>query len=296
MAVRDVRPDGQEVRGRSWDDDTRYRYGLLLAGVDAPPGWTHDWFTCIGDLVRHFKPLHIQDCAARLTNLDGTPTADSSRGRAVSAIRSFYAHGEVRSAERNRTLRTAGLGLCTARILSAALASSTAMVGGHGLSPVLSYAALCAATGRGLVRRLERVVTVCTPTVRDGRRPRLLLCAVPVLCAAGTWPALLYLLHLPEATLYASSFVAPGRPGAVVFFLAVQHMSQVGTAAWVSLAIVTAYVLLLAGQGWSWRPSAVAARGEFVPVRPPGWLWARLGAPAGLVASVLLTPWCCCTR
>ncbi|MGA5425135.1 hypothetical protein [Streptomyces lavendulocolor] len=33
-----VRPDGQEVRGRAWDDDTRYRYGLLLAGIDAPAG------------------------------------------------------------------------------------------------------------------------------------------------------------------------------------------------------------------------------------------------------------------
>ncbi|MDG5807924.1 hypothetical protein P9869_35810 [Streptomyces ossamyceticus] len=89
-----TRPDGQEVRGRAWDADTRYRYGLLLAGIDAPPGWRQDWFSYIGDLVWHFEPLHVQDWAARLTNLDGTPLAAASRGRAVSAVRSFYAHCE----------------------------------------------------------------------------------------------------------------------------------------------------------------------------------------------------------
>ncbi|MEU8828828.1 hypothetical protein [Streptomyces sp. NPDC048636] len=87
-----TRPDGREVRGRAWDDDTRYRYGLLLAGIDAPTSWRQDWFTYIGDLVWHFTPTHIQDWAARLTNLDGTPLAAASRGRAVSAVRSFYAH------------------------------------------------------------------------------------------------------------------------------------------------------------------------------------------------------------
>ncbi|MEU5756840.1 hypothetical protein [Streptomyces sp. NPDC047829] len=89
-----VRPDGQEVRGRAWDEDTRYRYGLLLAGIDAPAGWRGDWFTYIGDLVWHFEPLHIQDWAARLTNLDGSPMAAASRGRAVSAVRGFYTHCE----------------------------------------------------------------------------------------------------------------------------------------------------------------------------------------------------------
>ncbi|MEW1870070.1 hypothetical protein AB0420_18390 [Streptomyces caelestis] len=87
-----LRPDGQEVRGRAWDDDTRYRYGLLLAGIDAPPGWHQDWFTHIGHLVWHFTPSHIQHWATRLTNLDGSPMAAASRGRAVSAVRSFYAH------------------------------------------------------------------------------------------------------------------------------------------------------------------------------------------------------------
>ncbi|MGW4043457.1 hypothetical protein [Streptomyces sp. NPDC004721] len=38
--------------------------------------------------------LHIQDWAARLTNLDGTPLAAASRGRAVSAVRSLYRHCE----------------------------------------------------------------------------------------------------------------------------------------------------------------------------------------------------------
>ncbi|GGO98258.1 hypothetical protein [Wenjunlia tyrosinilytica] len=87
-----LRPDGQEVTGRAWDDDTRYRYGLLLAGFEAPPGWTYDWLSHIGDLVWHFEPLHIQNWASHLTNLDGTPMAAASRGRAVSAVRSFYRH------------------------------------------------------------------------------------------------------------------------------------------------------------------------------------------------------------
>ncbi|MDQ0798183.1 hypothetical protein [Streptomyces sp. B1I3] len=38
--------------------------------------------------------LHIQDWATRLTNLGGSPMAAASRGRAVSAVRSFYAHCE----------------------------------------------------------------------------------------------------------------------------------------------------------------------------------------------------------
>ncbi|MFD4412455.1 hypothetical protein [Streptomyces sp. NPDC058475] len=89
-----VRPDGQQVIGRVWDEDTKYRYGLYLAGIDAPPGWKQDWFTYIGDLVWHFEPLHIQDWASRLTAFDGSPLAAASRGRAVSAVRSFYAHCE----------------------------------------------------------------------------------------------------------------------------------------------------------------------------------------------------------
>ncbi|MFJ4008025.1 hypothetical protein ACIPWL_31925 [Streptomyces sp. NPDC090023] len=89
-----TRPDGQEVRGRVWDDDTRYRYGLYLAGWEAPTGWKQDWFTYIGDLVWHFTPLHIQDWASKLTAFDRTPLAAASRGRAVSAVRSFYTHCE----------------------------------------------------------------------------------------------------------------------------------------------------------------------------------------------------------
>lgn len=87
-----VRADGQEVRGRAWDDDTRYRYALLLAGDGAPTGWGRDWLSYIGDLVWHFDALHIQDWASRLTNLDGTPVAASSRARAVSAVLSYYTH------------------------------------------------------------------------------------------------------------------------------------------------------------------------------------------------------------
>ncbi|MFE7302811.1 M48 family metallopeptidase [Streptomyces sp. NPDC057579] len=203
-------------------------------------------------------------------------------------------HGEVRSAQRKRALRTAGiglgLGLCTARLFSPTFASSAAMVGGRGLSLVLPYAALCAVAGWGVVCWLERVAMAWTPAMRAARRPRLLLCAVPVLCAVGTWPALLYLLYLPDMTLYASSFVAPGWPGAVVLFWAALHMTQHGTTGWASLAVVTACAVLVAGRWWSWRPSAAAARGESGPVRPPGWLWARLGIPTGLAASVLLTP------
>ncbi|MGA4803573.1 hypothetical protein [Streptomyces lavendulocolor] len=90
-----LRPDGQEVRGRAWDDDTRYRYGLLLAGIDAPAGWQQDWFTYIGDQVWHVQPLHVQDWASRLRNFDGSPIAAASRGRAVSAVRSFYRHCET---------------------------------------------------------------------------------------------------------------------------------------------------------------------------------------------------------
>ncbi|MDQ1031262.1 site-specific recombinase XerD [Streptomyces umbrinus] len=89
-----VRPDGQQVIGRVWDEDTKYRYRLYLAGIDAPPGWKQDWFTYIGDFVWRFEPLHIQDWAARLTAFDGAPLAATSRGRAVSAVRSFYAHCE----------------------------------------------------------------------------------------------------------------------------------------------------------------------------------------------------------
>jgi site-specific recombinase XerD len=87
-------PDGQKVFGHAWDDDTRYRYGLLLAGFDAPLGWSGDWFTYIGNRIWHFNPGDIQTWAAHLTNLDGTVMADSSRGRAVSAVRSFYKHCE----------------------------------------------------------------------------------------------------------------------------------------------------------------------------------------------------------
>jgi site-specific recombinase XerD len=46
----------------------------------------------MGNLVWHFEPLHIQDWAARLTAFDGTPLAAASRARAVSAVRSYYAH------------------------------------------------------------------------------------------------------------------------------------------------------------------------------------------------------------
>ncbi|MEU1895728.1 hypothetical protein [Streptomyces pristinaespiralis] len=87
-------PGGQEVRGRAWDDDTRYRYALLLAGTDAPAGWNQHWFAYIGDRVWHFEPDDIKNWAAQLTNLDGTPLAPASRGRAVSAVRSFYTHCE----------------------------------------------------------------------------------------------------------------------------------------------------------------------------------------------------------
>lgn len=84
----------EAVRGRAWDEDTRYRYGLLLAGIDAPANWRCDWPRHIGDLVRHFDPLHIQDWASQLTNLDGTFMATASRGRAVSTVRSFHTHCE----------------------------------------------------------------------------------------------------------------------------------------------------------------------------------------------------------
>ncbi|MEU3050328.1 hypothetical protein ABZ705_28130 [Streptomyces sp. NPDC006984] len=87
-----VRPDGQEVRGRAWDEDTRYRYGLLLGGFQAPPAWRQDWFGYIGDLVWHFEARDVREWAGGLTNLDGSPLAASSRGRAVSAVRSFYTH------------------------------------------------------------------------------------------------------------------------------------------------------------------------------------------------------------
>ncbi|MER6789502.1 hypothetical protein ABT330_33635 [Streptomyces sp. NPDC000658] len=89
-----TRPDGQDVIGRVWDEDTKYRYGLYLAGIDAPTGWRQDWFTYIGDLVWHFEPLHIREWASKLTAFDGSPLAAASRGRAVSAVRSFYAHCE----------------------------------------------------------------------------------------------------------------------------------------------------------------------------------------------------------
>ncbi len=203
-------------------------------------------------------------------------------------------HTEVRPVPRRRALRAAGtglgLGLCAARVLAPSLASTATMGGGRGLSMVLPYTALCAAAGWGLVCWLERVATAWAPAIRDSRRPRLLLWAVLGLSVAGTWPALLCLLSLPEWTLYASSFVAPGWPGAVVFFLSAQRMTVVSTTAWVSLVIPATCVLLLVGRWWSWRPTAAAARREFGPVGPPGRLWARLGIPTGLAASVLLTP------
>lgn len=55
-----VRPDGQEVHGRAWDEDTKYRYGLYLAGWEAPAGWRQD--------TRGFPPLrpgHCRDPARR---------------------------------------------------------------------------------------------------------------------------------------------------------------------------------------------------------------------------------------
>jgi site-specific recombinase XerD len=88
------RPDGQEVLGPTWDEDTRYRYGLLLAAWGAPAAWNRDWFRYIGDLVWQVEPRHVQDWASRLTNFDGTPMAPASRARAVSALRSFYRHCE----------------------------------------------------------------------------------------------------------------------------------------------------------------------------------------------------------
>ncbi|MDF6023093.1 M48 family metalloprotease [Streptomyces sp. JH34] len=203
-------------------------------------------------------------------------------------------HAEMGSAQRLHGLRRAGiglgLGLFTARILSPSLASSAAMVGGHGVSMVFPYVVLCAAAGWGAVSWLERVATAWVAAVRDSRRPRLLMWTAFGLSAAGTWPAMLFLLSLPEWTLYAASFVAPGWPGAAAFFLSAQRMSQVSMTAWASVAIPTVCVLLSAGRWWSWRPAAAAARGEFGPARPPGRLWARLGVPSGLAVTVILTP------
>lgn len=79
-----ARADGQVVMGRTWDDDTKYRYTLAL----------DSWLEYIGDLVWQADPLHISDWASRLTNLDGSPMSKSGRGRAASAVRSFYQHCE----------------------------------------------------------------------------------------------------------------------------------------------------------------------------------------------------------
>lgn len=92
LSGRYVRDDGQVVIGRVWDDDTRYRYGLLLAGIDAPDGWTYSWFDYIGPLVWTFEPVHLADWAGRVPNLDRSPMSEAGRARAVSAVRSFYAH------------------------------------------------------------------------------------------------------------------------------------------------------------------------------------------------------------
>lgn len=79
-----VRADGQIVMGRTWDDDTRYRYEQAM----------DSWLEYIGDLVWQAQPLHISDWASRIRNLDGSVMSDAGRGRAASAIRSFYRHCE----------------------------------------------------------------------------------------------------------------------------------------------------------------------------------------------------------
>ncbi|MFJ4960226.1 hypothetical protein [Streptomyces sp. NPDC088739] len=101
MTGRYVRHDGQEITGRVWDPDTQYRYRQALADwpVSLPrrsQPYDQSWFSYIGDdLVWDFDRAHVIDWAARLVNADGSSMAETSRARAASAVRSFYAHCEV---------------------------------------------------------------------------------------------------------------------------------------------------------------------------------------------------------
>ncbi|MFI7278451.1 hypothetical protein [Streptomyces sp. NPDC049879] len=86
--------NGQLVQGKTWDDDTRYRYELALAAWPTATRPDQSWFAYIGDLVWHFEPLHLSDWASRIVNQDGSEMSEAARGRAVSAVRSFYKHCE----------------------------------------------------------------------------------------------------------------------------------------------------------------------------------------------------------
>ncbi|MFE7551053.1 hypothetical protein [Streptomyces gardneri] len=93
-----VRADGLPVAGHAWDEDTVYRYTTALSAwpVHRPGQAPHDqsWFRYIGDRVWHFEAKDIKNWAAGLTNQDGSEISDSARGRAASAVLSFYAHCE----------------------------------------------------------------------------------------------------------------------------------------------------------------------------------------------------------
>ncbi|MGW2181226.1 hypothetical protein ACWCXX_24635 [Streptomyces sp. NPDC001732] len=75
--------DGQEVAGRAWSDDAKYRYREIL----------HDWFHYIGDQVWSAQALHIAHWSETLRTKDGArPLHPTTRRRAVSVVRSYYTH------------------------------------------------------------------------------------------------------------------------------------------------------------------------------------------------------------
>lgn len=91
-----TRPDGLEVIGRVWDDDTVYRYRLAIGHwpTTLPGRPDQSWLAYIAGHVWHFEPLHLADWASRLVNQNGTAMDGASRARAVSAVTSFYHHCE----------------------------------------------------------------------------------------------------------------------------------------------------------------------------------------------------------
>ncbi|MFJ2589712.1 hypothetical protein [Streptomyces sp. NPDC087538] len=74
---------GQEVAGRTWSADARYRYREIL----------ESWFHYIGDQVWTAQALHIAHWSETLRTKDGArPLHPTSRRRAVSVVRSYYRH------------------------------------------------------------------------------------------------------------------------------------------------------------------------------------------------------------
>ncbi|MGW5821180.1 hypothetical protein [Streptomyces noursei] len=80
------RPDGSIILGQAWDDDTRYRYTTHIT----------EWIHYAGERIWYPTGNGIRQWSNCLANLEtGEPLSPRTRGRAVSAVLSFYDHCET---------------------------------------------------------------------------------------------------------------------------------------------------------------------------------------------------------